>query len=85
MRSPYQDNFEEHLLVHLHELLVPFFDICGLPARVRLVIVGRWWVKLVVIAPFDDFLEHSSVDVGNGNGIGHAFLAEITDHVLDED
>ena len=52
-----EDDLEEHLLVDLHELLVPVFDVGGLLARVGVVIGGRRGVVLVVDAPVDDFLE----------------------------
>lgn len=51
----YQNNLEEHLLVDLHELLIPLIDVCGL-ATVVVVITGGGGVVLVVVAPLDDFL-----------------------------
>jgi hypothetical protein len=52
-----QDDLEEHLLVNLHELLVPLLDIGGLLAGVGIVVLGGLGVVLVVFAPFDDLLE----------------------------
>jgi hypothetical protein len=53
-----EDDLKQHLLVDLHELLIPIFDIRRLLARVRIVILGWWWVVLVVLAPLDDLLEN---------------------------
>ena len=57
----YEDDFEEHLLINLHELLVPLFDVGGLLARIRIILVGGWRVGLVMLAPFNDLLEDSFV------------------------
>ena len=60
----YEDDFEEHFLVDLHELLVPLFDICRLLAGVGLVILLLDRVIAVVLAPFDNFTEDGLVDLG---------------------
>ena len=52
-----EDDLEEHLLVDLHELLVPLFDVGGLLARVGVVILGGRRVVLVLGAPLKDLLE----------------------------
>ena len=52
-----EDDLEEHLLVDLHELLIPLFDVGGLLARVGVVVLGWRWVVLVVLAPLEDFAE----------------------------
>ena len=52
-----EDDLEEHLLVDLHELLVPLFDVGGLLARVGVVILGGRRVVLVLGAPLEDLLE----------------------------
>jgi hypothetical protein len=59
----YQDDLEEHLLVDLHELLVPLVDICALLARVRVIVLGGRRVILVVVAPLDNLLHDSLVDL----------------------
>lgn len=53
-----EDDLEEHLLVDLHELLVPLFDVGGLLARVGVVVLGRGGVVLVLGAPLEDLLEN---------------------------
>ena len=52
-----EDDFEEHLLVDLHELLVPLFNVGGLLAGVGVVILGGRRVVLVLGAPLKDLLE----------------------------
>lgn len=58
----YQDDLEKHLLVNLHELLVPLIDIRRLAAGVVLV-TGAGRVVLVVSTPFDDLLQDRLVDL----------------------
>jgi len=52
-----EDDLEEHLLIDLHELLVPLLNVCGLLARVGVVILGGRRVVLVLRAPLEDLLE----------------------------
>jgi len=52
-----EDDLEEHLLVDLHELLVPVLDVGGLLARVGIVVLGWGRVVLVVVAPVEDLLK----------------------------
>jgi hypothetical protein len=59
----YKNDLEEHLLVNLHELLVPLVDIGRLLARVGIVILGGGWVVLVVLTPLKDLLHDSLVDL----------------------
>jgi hypothetical protein len=59
----YQNDLEEHFLVHLHEFLVPFINISGLLAGVRVIILGGGWVVLVVLAPLENLLHHGLVDL----------------------
>lgn len=49
-----EDDLEEHLLVDLHELLVPVFDISSLFTRVCVIVLGGGRVVLVVGAPLED-------------------------------
>lgn len=65
VRVTHQNDLEKHLLVNLHELLVPFFDIAGLAAVVVLV-TGGGGVVLVVLAPLDDLAEDGLVDLRGG-------------------
>jgi hypothetical protein len=60
----YEDNLKEHLLIDLHELLVPLLDISSLFARVGVVIGSGWGIVLVMLAPLNDLLENRLVDLG---------------------
>lgn len=62
----YQDNLEQHLLVDLHELLVPLLNVGCLLAGVGIVVGGGWGVVLVVLAPFNDLLEDRFIDLEEG-------------------
>ena len=59
-----EDDLEEHLLVHLHELLVPLFDVRRLLAAVGVVVSRRLRVVLVVFAPVEHLLEDLVGDLG---------------------
>jgi hypothetical protein len=59
----YENDLEEHLLVDLHELLVPLVDVGRLLARVRVVVLGGGRVVLVVLAPLDNLLHDGLVDL----------------------
>jgi hypothetical protein len=61
-----KDNFEQHLLVNLHEFLVPLFDVCGLLAGVGIVILSRRGVVLVLRAPLKNLLEDVLRDLEAG-------------------
>ena len=58
-----KDDFKKHLLINLHELLVPLFDVSGLLSRIRIIFVVVDWVTLVMFAPFDDLLQDGLVDL----------------------
>ena len=58
-----KDYLEQHLLVDLHELLVPLIDVGGLLARVGVVFIGLGRVVAVVFTPFDDLLQDGLVDL----------------------
>jgi hypothetical protein len=58
----YQDDLKEHLLVNLHELLIPLLNVGGLTAAV-IVIGSALGVVLVVLAPLDDLLQDGLVDL----------------------
>lgn len=97
----HQNNLEQHLLVHLHELLVPLVDIGGLTAVV-IVVGGAGGIALVVLAPLNNFLEDRFVDLRQlawehvtpppqqretyiGDGNGLARVTQVLQHVLDQD
>lgn len=81
----HKDDLKEHLLVDLHELLVPLINIGGLLAGVVVIVGRRGGVVPVVLAPLDHFPEDRVVDIGNGNRLsGQSLLAQIVNQVLDE-
>jgi hypothetical protein len=63
--STYKDDLEQHLLVHLHELLVPLVNVGRLLARVRVIILRGGRVLAVMLAPFNNFLHDGLVDLGS--------------------
>ena len=60
----YKDDLEKHLLVNLHELLVPLLNLGGLLAGVGLVILRLHGVVAVMLAPLDNLSKDSLVDLG---------------------
>lgn len=52
-----EDDLEQHLLVDLHEFLVPFLDVGGLLAGIGVVVLGWGGVVLVLRAPLEHLLE----------------------------
>lgn len=60
----YQNDLEQHLLVDLHELLVPLVDLGGLLAAIRLLILAGCGVALVMLAPLDDLAQDRFGDLG---------------------
>ena len=59
----HKDDLEQHLLIDLHELLVPLVNIGGLLADVIVIIVSGGRIAFVICAPFNDFLEDRFVDL----------------------
>lgn len=59
----YEDDLEEHLLVDLHELLVPLLDVGGLLASIGFIVLGLVGIVAVVLAPFDDLSKDSLVNL----------------------
>lgn len=59
----YKNDLEEHLLINLHELLVPLLDVGGLLAGVGLVILCLDGIVAVVLAPLDDLSHDGLVDL----------------------
>ena len=62
-QSTYQDDLEQHFLVHLHKLLVPLFNVGSFLARIGIIIVCRRGITLVVNTPLDYFIEDCFVDL----------------------
>jgi len=52
-----EDDLEEHLLVDLHEFLVPLLNVGGLLAGIGVVVLGWGGVVLVLRAPLEHLLE----------------------------
>lgn len=63
MLNNYKNDLKEHLLVDLHELLVPLIDVGSLLAGVRIIVVGLSRITLVVNAPLDNLVENGLVDL----------------------
>lgn len=59
----YQNDLEQHLLINLHELLIPLIDVGRLLARIRVVVGRGWRIGTVVNAPFNHLIQHSLVDL----------------------
>ena len=47
----YKDDFKQHLLIDLHELLVPVIDVGGFFIS-RLILLFFNWIVFVMISPF---------------------------------
>ena len=63
MQSTYQDDLKQHLLVHLHEFLVPLFNVGSLLTGIGVVVVCCRRITFVVNAPLDHFVEHTLGDL----------------------
>ena len=55
--ATYQDYLKEHLLVNLHELLVPLLNVRSLAARI-IIVRGAGRVVPVVGAPFENLAQN---------------------------
>lgn len=60
----YEDDLEQHLLIDLHELLVPLLDVSSLLAAIGVIVLGSGGVVLVMLAPLNDLLEDLFIDLG---------------------
>lgn len=58
----YQDDLEQHLLINLHELLVPLVDIGGLATGI-IVVMGARRVVLMVVAPLNNLVQDRRIDL----------------------
>jgi hypothetical protein len=61
--SSYKDDLEEHLLIDLHEFLIPLINVGGLLSDIVIVVITRRRIGLVIGAPFDDFAECRFIDL----------------------
>ena len=59
----HQNDFEEHLLVDRHVLLIPLLNVGRLLSGIRIVIGRGWWVALVVLAPLENLAQDGLVDL----------------------
>ena len=62
-RITYKDDLEQHLLVDLHELLIPVVDVGDLLPGIVLLLVGLHGVVAVVLAPLDHLAKDGLVDL----------------------
>lgn len=60
--NTYQDDLEQHLLINLHELLVPLVDIGGLATGI-IVVMGARGVVLMVVAPLNNLVQDRRIDL----------------------
>jgi len=79
-----KDDLKEHLLIDLHELLVPLLDVGSFLAGVGIIICGGSGVVAVMLTPFEDLLENLLIDVGNGDFLLDDTISKILQHVLDQ-
>ena len=59
----YEDNLKQHLLVDLHELLIPLINVGCLFAGIGIVIVCGDWIVSVMLAPLDNLSKNRFVDL----------------------
>jgi hypothetical protein len=96
----YQDDLEQHLLINLHELLVPLVDIGGLATGI-IVVMGARRVVLMVVAPLNNLVQDRRIDLFEscqsflfalketqatnvGNRNSLARVPKVFEHVLDQ-
>lgn len=61
----HEDDFKQHLLIDLHELLVPLFDIGGFLSGVGIVILCLEGVVAVMVAPLNHLAKNGLVHLRN--------------------
>jgi hypothetical protein len=59
----YEDDLKEHLLVNLHEFLVPLVDVGRLLAGIRVIVLRGGRVVAVMFAPLENLLHDRLVDL----------------------
>jgi hypothetical protein len=81
-----QNDLKEHLLVHLHKLLVPLLNLCCSLARVGVIVLRLDGVSTVVLAPLNDLAEDRLVDILYGDSIigPDGSIANVLQQVLDQ-
>ena len=62
----YKDDFKQHLLIDLHELLVPVIDVGGFFIS-RLILLFFNWIVFVMISPFKNLHVNIPLFTLNGN------------------
>jgi len=62
-KDTHKDDLEQHLLVNLHELLVPLLNVGGLLAGIGVIIDSGWGVVLMMFAPLDNLLQDRLIDL----------------------
>lgn len=60
----HQNDLEQHLLIDLHELLIPLVNLRGLLAVVGILVVGGRRVLAVVLAPLNDLAQNGLGNLG---------------------
>lgn len=83
--ATYEDDLEQHLLIDLHEFLVPFINIGCLLTGVGIVFGSSRRIGTVVSAPLNDFTEDGLVDVRNWNVFLKSGVSDVFHHILDQD
>lgn len=71
----YQNDLEQHLLIDLHELLIPLVNLRGLLAVVGVLVVGGRRVLAVVLAPLNDLAQNGLGNLG-AEHVGQLFSTE---------
>jgi hypothetical protein len=61
----HKDDFKQHLLIDLHKLLVPLFDISRLLAGVGIVVLCLEGIVAVMIAPLNHLAKNGLVHLKN--------------------
>jgi len=74
--------FEQHFLVNLHELLIPFVDIGRLLPAIGVIVGLSRGITLVMLAPLDNLLQNVFIDVRNRYSL--SYFTNILKHVLDQ-
>lgn len=80
----YKDDLEQHLLVNLHEFLVPLVDVGGLLSGVGVILGGSRRISTVVNAPIDDLTEDRLVDIGDRDVICDGLISNVLYHIFDQ-
>ena len=63
LKTPYQNNLKEHLLIYLHKLLIPLINVCSLLSRIGIIIICCLRIGLVVFTPLKNLVQHGFIDL----------------------